>query len=129
MNSIRELLQAGKDVPFNLDGKKGTVKMQPPTAAEARELRDDFYKLGVRVNDAGDNGAANLAAEFEACTAKIVKACFPPDAAESKMTDDEIRLFVLRIGGDKSDVVRYALSVAGIRLGEEDDTAATDSAF
>ena len=104
--------------------------MQPPTAAVARELRDDFYKLGVKVNDAGDSGAAELAAEFEACTAKIVKACVPSESEEAKMDDDTVRLFILRIGGDKSEPVRYAMRVAGIRLGKEDDTSdATDSSF
>ena len=127
--NIADLLKSGKSVDFQLDGKKGSVKMQPPTAATARELRDDFYKLGVRVNDAGDNGAAELAAEFEACTAKIVKACFPPETEESKMDDDTTRLFVLRIGGDKSEVVKYALRVCGIRMDDADDTTATDSSF
>ena len=127
--NIRELLQAGEDVPFTLDGKEGKVKMQPPTAAVARELRDDFYKLGVRVNDAGDNNAATLAAEFESCTAKIVKACFKQDSDESNMDDDTVRLFVLRIGGDKSEVVKYALRVCGIRMDDIDSTTAADSSF
>ena len=125
--NIRELLKAGEDVPFILDGKEGSVKMQPPTAAVARELRNDFYKLGVKVNDAGENGAAELAAEFEACTASIVKACFKQDSDESNMDDDTVRLFVLRIGGDKSEVVKYALRVCGIRMEDVDDAA--DSSF
>jgi len=130
MTSIAELLKGGEDVQFQLDGKTHDIYMQPPTAAVARELRAEFYKLGTRVNNAGDNGAVELAAEFESCTAKVVSACFPPDSDAAQMDDDTIRLFILRIGGDKSEVVKYALRVCGIRLDTDDDFSdSTDSSF
>ena len=128
--NIADLLKDGADVKFELDGKTHKVKMQPPTAAAARELRDEFYRLGVQVNKGGDNASAEMAGEFEGCIAKVVKACFPPGSAEADMDDDTVRLFVLRIGGDKSEVVKYAMNVCGIRFGDgEEDGDGNDSAF
>jgi len=130
MTSITELLKGGEDVQFQLDGKTHDIYMQPPTAAVARQLRAEFYKLGTRVNK--DNSAtADLATEFESCIAKIVKACFPPDSDAAQMDDDTIRLFILRIGGDKSEVVKYALRVCGVPLDDTDVDVgdSTDSSF
>lgn len=128
--NIAELLNNGEDIPFTLDGKKHEIHMQPPTASVARELRDEFYKLGGKANDAGDKASASLAVEFESVIAKIVKACFPSDSEEAKMDDDTARLFVLRIGGDRSEVVKYALRVCGIRMDiDADSDASGDNAF
>lgn len=131
MTKIADLLKGGDTVSFELDGKTHKIPMQPPTAAVARELRAEFYKLGNRANKAGDNATAELAAEFESCIGKVVLACIPQDSEESKMDEDECRLFVLRIGGDNSDVVKYAMRVCGIRKGDDvgDSDDADDAPF
>jgi len=132
--NIVELLAAGKEVQFELDGEKHRVEMRPPTAAVARTLREQFYALGQQVNAGGDNTAADMAVEFEVVIAGAVKACFPPDSVNANMSDDDARLFVLRIGGDKSDVVRAALRFCGIQYdaadGDDGDgDAGTDASF
>lgn len=130
MSNIAELLKGGEQVSFELDGKSHKVSMQPPTAAIARELRDEFYRLGERVNSAGDNAQVAMASDFEEVIGKVVKACFPADSEEAKMDDDTVRLFILRIGGDKSQVVQYAMRVCGIRFDNPDaEDAVADPAF
>lgn len=118
--NIRELLSTEKEVNFVLDGEKHSLLMKPPSAEVARALRDDFYKLGEKVNAAGDGAQVAMASNFEEVIGKVVKACIPAGSAAADMSDDEMRLFILRIGGDKSAVVEYALRVCGIRLDIDD---------
>lgn len=128
--NIRELLQAEKKVNFVLDGEKHSLLLKPPSAEVARTLRDDFYKLGERVNAAGDNAQVAMASDFEEVIGKVVKACIPVGSEAADMNDDEMRLFILRIGGDKSAVVSHALKICGIRLDTDDDAdVGTDPAF
>lgn len=132
--SIRALLSAKASVEFTLDGETHSVSLRSPTAEEARELRAEFYRLGSQVSSASDGAASPQAVdEFESCIARAVKSCFVPGSEDAQMTDDEVRLFLLRIGGDKSEVVRTALrwcgiqyDAAGIDAGEGE---AADSAF
>lgn len=124
--NIADLLKDGESVHFELDGKKHKVRMQPPSAATARELREEFYEVGKRINAAGGKARLEDMPDIEATTAKMVKACFPPESDDANMDDDTVRLFVLRIGGDKSDVVKYAFKVCGVSISGDSGDAEDD---
>jgi len=122
--NINDLLKAEKEVPFTLDGKNHSVRMVSPTAATAKQLRAEFYALGNQVERANKKGGdATLGSKFEEVIAKCVSACFPADSDEAQLDEDMVRLFVLRIGGDKSEVVRYAMEVCGIPVAEQAEKA------
>lgn len=126
--NITQLLNSDKEVAYDLDGKSYKVKMCSPTAAEAESVRQKFYKLGSQVSKGNDTNP-RLAEQFEDCMATAVKACFPPDSEEASLDLSVVKLWLLRIGGDKSDVVQYAMQVCGIRMNADDTEGANDTAF
>jgi len=116
--NLDDLLNDKKAVPFAVDGgrKKGKLDMQSPTAEAAREVRNAFYKLGrqIRRDDDTPETDAPIAAGFESCYALAVKACIAPSSPLANMSDAESCFFVKRIGGEESEVVKYALVVCGV---------------
>jgi len=127
--SIRELLNAKATVSFELDGASHELEMVSPTASQAQELRAEFYRLGSGMS--GEQPTPDMAVEFESSIARAVRACMPPDSDDASMSDDEMRLFLLRIGGDKSEVVRTALKWCGVNYDGDavGDDGADSAAF
>lgn len=134
--NIDELLQDSKTVKFVLDGgkgKKGSVKMQSPSVAEAREVTDAFFEHGKRIAAAQAETGAGRIYEGEAipvgmerCNAAAVRACIAPNDPLFGMDEDQSRAFVRRIGGTDSAVVQYALTVLGITTFDSDDETEGD---
>ena len=122
--NIDELLKDSKDVDFVLDGgkgKRGTIKMQSPSAATAREVSAQFFQHGKQLaaaqvaQDAGrDYEGTPIPIGMEVCQAAAVRACIASDDPLANMDEDQSRAFIRRIGGLESNVVKYALTVLGI---------------
>jgi len=112
--NIADLLKAKKTVVFTLDDDNHEVELRSPTAAIAKDLRAKFYAIGQKANSQKAN--ADLANKFEEVLAEVVMACFVEGTSEANLDSDTVRLFLLRIGGDKSEVVRTAMEFCGIPL-------------
>lgn len=134
--NIDELLKDSKTIPFALDGgagKKGSIKMQSPSAAVARDVTEQFFHHGKQIaaaqaaQDAGkDYDGEPIPIGMERCQAAAVRACVAPDDALAGMDDDQARAFIRRIGGVESEVVKYALTVLGITTFDDNDAADGD---
>lgn len=137
--NIDELLKDSKTVDFVLDGgkgKRGTVKMQSPSAATAREVSEQFFQHGKQLaaaqaaQDAGrDYDGAPIPIGMEVCQAAAVRACIAPNDPLANMDEDQSRAFIRRIGGLESDVVKYALTVLGITTFDNEDVEGDHSDF
>ena len=122
--NITELLKKGKTVEFELNDETHTVKLAPPTAEVAREIRNKFYAAGnVEKNKLKDDGGQG---DLESVIAECVSACFENGSDESNVPIEEVREFVMRIGGATSDVVLYSMEVCGIKLGGKTEEATPD---
>jgi len=115
--NIDELIQASKAVPFELDGKKGTLQMQSPSGEDARRLRKQFYVVQGKYSKSQDE--AVLADALEDFLPGLIRACAKPGEIDGNVTDESLQLFIHRIGFVNSEVVRYASEVSGIPLGGE----------
>ena len=137
--NIDELLKDSKTVDFVLDGgkgKRGTVKMQSPSAAVARDVSEMFFQHGKHLaaahaaQEAGrDYEGTPIPVGMEICQAAAVRVCIASNDPLANMDDDQARAFVRRIGGLESEVVKYALTVLGITTFDDGDVEGDHSDF